>query len=373
MKIKLIKEKDVKMSTIEHILTNRNIDIDKIKEYLNSTDSVINSPEMLGKKTLKDAAAALTVAIRENHSAIVVVDSDCDGFTSAALIINYLYDTFPSWVVNNLTWFMHEGKQHGLNDCTDLILASDCKLVICPDSASNDYEEHKKLKDSGVQVLVLDHHEADKVSDDAIVINNQLSDYPNKNFAGVGVTWQFCRFLDELLKKDYASEYLDLSALGNCADMMDTRSFETKYLIDKGFKKENIKNPFVYGMADKNSFKLGDGDLTFMGAAFYIAPFVNAMVRSGTMEEKMLLFSSMLKFKAFEQVPSTKRGHSFGETERVIDQALRAVTNVKNRQTKAQNTALDFFDNKIKNENLLEHKVLLLLLEPGQVDKNIAG
>jgi single-stranded-DNA-specific exonuclease len=51
-----------------------------------------------------------------------------------------------------------------------------------------------------------------------------------------------------------ADEFLDLVALGNCGDMMSLKSPETRYLITKGFKKENIKNPFIDYMIDKNSF-----------------------------------------------------------------------------------------------------------------------
>ena len=126
-------------------------------------------------------------------------------------------------------------------------------------------------------------------------------------------------------------------------------------------------------MANKNHFKLGGGDLTFMGAAFYIAPFVNAMVRSGTQEEKQLLFNSMLKFKAFEMIPSTKRGHKIGEMERIVDQAIRTVTNVKNRQTRAQDAGMELLEKMIVEKDLLKDKVLLFLLEPGQIDRNIAG
>lgn len=41
-----------------------------------------------------------------------------------------------------------------------------------PDAGSNDYEQHKELKEKGIDVLVIDHHEADKVSEDACIINN---------------------------------------------------------------------------------------------------------------------------------------------------------------------------------------------------------
>ena len=366
MKYKLIAPTIQGYSAVEQILVNRGILHSDIKKYLNTTDEDINSFKLLGEETLKMGAKMLINCVKNNESCLVVVDSDCDGYTSSALLINYLHDAFPSWTENKIKYFLHNGKQHGLSDCIDL--AKNYDLVILPDSSSNDYEYHKQLKN----VIVLDHHEADMISQDACIINNQLSDYPNKELSGVGVTWQFCRYLDSLLNTSYAEEYLDLVALGNMADMMSLKSLETKHLILKGFKEENLKNPFIYGMAQKNSYSLGE-HITPMGAAFYIAPFVNAMVRSGTLEEKEILFKSMLKTEAFKEIPSNKRGHKPGEMERLVDQALRTATNVKNRQTRAQDAGLEFLENLIEKNNLLDHKVLLFLLEPGQVDRNIAG
>ena len=373
MKFELIRPVNENYDALHQILTNRAIPYNKVEEYMNSTDENINSWTAFGGDicaTMKNAAAALMTTIVANGKCLIIIDSDCDGYTSGALLINYLYNHCPAWVQNHLTWFIHQGKQHGLSDFPfDDMDKYD--LVICPDSSSNDYEYHQKLREKNIQVIVLDHHEAEKVSEFAFVINNQLSDYPNKDFSGVGITWQFCRYLDSLIDTHYAEDYLDLVALGNCADMMSMTSIETKHIINKGFKRENIKNPFIYYMAEKNAFKLGD-EITFMGAAFYIAPFVNAMVRSGTMEEKELLFESMLKFKAFEIIPSTKRGCK-GETEKLVEQAVRTCTNVKNRQTRAQDDGMALLENMIIEENLLDHKVLLFLLEPGQIDRNIAG
>ena len=374
MKFELIKNNlSPFTSTVELVLNNRGIKSENIFHYLNTTDEDINSPLLFGQKRLADAARTLIKNIQAGKNCLVVVDSDCDGYTSSAILINYLYDLFPAWVQNHLRWFIHDGKQHGLSDCIATLLECNYSLVILPDSSSNDFEYHKELYEDATDVIVLDHHEASHISEHACVINNQLSDYPNKDFSGAGVTWQFCRYIDSLMKTNYADEYIDLVALGNCADMMDTRSIETKHVINKGFKQENLKNPFIYEMANKNHFKLGSGDLTFMGVAFYIAPFVNAMVRSGTQDEKHTLFNSMLKFRAFEKIPSTKRGHKLGEMERVVDQAIRTVTNVKNRQTRAQDAGMELLEGMIESQNLLEHKVLLFLLEPGQIDRNIAG
>lgn len=369
MNYKLIAPVNENYSAIEQILVNRGIAHKDIKHYLNTTDEDIAMPLALGD-SMKVGAKMLMTHMAAGDDILVIQDADCDGFTSAALFINYMYKAFPMYSKDHIDYFIHSGKQHGLSDCMEE--AQSYKLVVCPDSSSNDFDYHKTLREKGIDVLVLDHHEADHISEYACIINNQMSDYPNKELSGVGVTWQFCRYLDMLGGNSYADNFLDLVALGNMADMMSLKSIETKHLILKGFKEENIKNPFIYEMAKKNSYSLGD-KITPMGAAFYIAPFVNAMVRSGTQEEKELLFKSMLTHEAFKMVPSTKRGHRVGEEERIVDQAVRTCTNVKNRQTRAQDAGLEFLENMIVEQNLLFHKVLLFLLEPGQVDRNIAG
>ena len=305
----------------------------------------------MGEDNLRAAAALALQTVKANKRMVVIVDCDCDGYTSAAILINYLYDIFPTYIQNNLSYYMHDSKQHGLSDCIDWLLTVDnLGLVWCPDSSSNDYNEHKRLKDAGINVIVLDHHDADHISENAIIINNQLSDYPNKSFSGAGVTWQFCRYFDKLLKTDNADQYRDLVALGLDADMMSLTSIETKHLITSGLARP--RNPFIVTIADKNSFSL-KGKLTPIGVAFYIAPFVNSMTRSGTIEEKQLLFESMLKHCAFKVLPSTKRGHAPGETETLVEQAVRVATNVKNRQTKAQDDFLDTIETMIHRDNLL--------------------
>lgn len=382
MKYQLINKPNKNFSAIQQILYNRGIAEDEILHYVNLSDQDINSPLSLGETNLKNGLMAIINTVKEDADVLVIVDCDCDGYTSAALLINYLYKLFPSWVINHLDWYMHDSKQHGLSDCIDFVLARNPMLVICPDSSSNDYSYHKILADKNIQVLVLDHHLADHISENAIIINNQLSDYPNKELSGVGVVWQFCRYVDTWLNVHYADDFIDLVALGNDGDMMSLKSLETRYLITKGFKKENIKNPFIDYMLDKNSFPLSKADYvssdssmscTSIGAAFFIVPFVNAITRSGTLEEKHLLFNSMLNHKAFEEVLSNKRGHKLGEKEKLILQAIRTVTNVKNRQTRAEDAGLAMLEKMIETNHMLDHKILLFLLEPGQIDSEIRG
>ena len=153
------------------------------------------------------------------------------------------------------------------------------------------------------------------------------------------------------------------------ADMMDLRDFETKHLINKGLA--HIRNPYFRGMVDKQSFQLKDG-LTPFGIAFYIAPQVKATLRVGTQEEKLILFESMLDFKAYDEIPSTKRGAK-GQMETRVEQACRNSTNIKNRQNKARDASLETIERLIAEQKLLDNKILVVKLDGYTVDKNLTG
>ena len=362
-------------NTLTQVLTARGISASEVKEYTmaNIKDNV-NSPLAFGEELMEKALKMLIGHISKNHKALVIVDCDVDGNTSAALLLNYLHILFPAWVENNIEYAFHSGKQHGLNDIVKYLVDDNVHfdLIICPDSASNDTDECKLLKEDNTDVLILDHHDFDKENPYAIIINNQdsYSNYPNKALSGVGVVWQFCKYIDQKMGCNHADDFLDLVAIGLCGDMMDLRSIETRALVSAGLN--NLKNPYIYYMAQKNAFKLGS-KITPMGAAFYIVPLLNAIQRSGTQEEKKLVFESMLSYKAFNKVPSTKRGHKLGEMEQIVDQAIRTSTNVKNRQTRVQDASLEALEKKIENEHLLEHKVLLILLDDNNIPAEVRG
>ena len=349
---------------VEQVLVNRGIPYDQINHYLNTTDNDILDPRLIPH--LDEGAKMLIKHISQNDKVLIQVDSDCDGYTSAALLMNYLYCLFPSFVNNNISYRVHMGKQHGIIPDT---IPEDVKLVIAPDSSSNDYEAHEYLNLSGVDVLVIDHHEADHISEYACIINNQLCDYPTKSLSGVAMVWKFCCYIDMLLKTDHAQTFLDLVALGLVADMMDVRDFETRRLIDKGL--QQIRNPYFRGAIDKDQFHFTN-EITPIGVAFYIAPLINATTRVGTQEEKLMLFESMLDFRGYELVPSTKRGCK-GQAETRVEQACRNCTNIKSRQTKIRDNSLEKIEQIIVNQNLLSNKILIVQLDDLITDRNLTG
>lgn len=332
MKYELINPIDPRLSATQQILFNRGIRIDAIDHYLKVDERDNLSARLLDN--INEAAKMLIRNIQKPGSIYVQVDSDCDGYTSSALLLNYIHARFPS-AIDKFVYGFHKDKVHGID--MDAIPA-DTVLVIIPDASSNEYELHKELYDRGIEVLILDHHQSDKVSEYACVVNNQLCDYPNKSLSGAGVVYKFCQYLDSLFGDNKADDFLDIAAVGLTGDMMDMRSFETHYLTQKGLAA--LRNPFIKGLAEKNKRQIGD-TISPIKVAFYIVPLVNAVTRVGSIDDKSILFNSMLDWKAYNLIPSNKRGHKPGEMETILERALRTCTNVKNHQTKAQDTAVE--------------------------------
>ena len=366
MKYKLIAKPNKNYSPMQQILVNRGIDVKDIEHYLKTSDADILNPDLLDN--MAEGVKRLVSAIKNQEKMFLIVDCDADGFTASAALVNYIYKVFPS-AMDLLSIQLHEGKEHGIEEkWLEEIVANEYKLVICPDASSNDYEQHKFLKDKGIDVLVLDHHDAEEVSENAIIINNQLSDYPNKTLSGVGIVYKFCSKIDELMKIKEADTILDLVSLGMIADMMDMRNFETKHLIQKGLTR--IENPFFKALVERQAYSIGE-TVTPIGVAFYIAPLINATIRVGTQNEKEVMFKAMLNHCAYDMIPSTKRGEK-GKTEAVVVQAVRNATNVRNRQKKARDNGFEYVEQIIAANNLDKNKIIVVQVSE-DLDKNLTG
>ena len=371
MDYKLISQRQPNIGLLEQILINRGITMSEVNHFLHADEEDVLNPTLLAN--MREGAQALSKHIAANDRALIVVDSDCDGYCSSAIFLNYFNKLFPSWVQNRVDFFIHSGKQHGLSDVVQerlqTILQKQIKLVICPDSASNDYEEHALLKQYGIDILILDHHEAAHVSPDAITINNQLCSYPTKSLCGGAIVYKFCCYFSSLMGQQEPLELRDLTALALIGDMMSQKDIETHYLTTDGLKR--INNPFFVEMMNRQQFQF-EGGITPIGIAFYIVPFINAMTRSGTMDEKTLLFLAMLEWRAKEMILSTKRGYK-GQFEPRVEQAARTCVNVKSRQKRAQDASLANIEARIEEDNLLSNKMLVVCVDYEEVDKNLAG
>lgn len=318
---------------IDELLTQRGVaDLEAFKhptkdcelDY-NDLDNISAGVEML-LKTLDN-----------NGNICFVVDADCDGFTSSAILWNYIKKCWPQ---AKLEYLVQDGKRHGLEHVMDDILEDNrFDLVIVPDGGTNDLAQFAMLSEARIDTLVIDHHQAEYEGYDAlpegiIVINNQMSkNYANKNLCGAGMAYKFCEKLDEILGVNYAHDFIDLAALGEIADVMSKTDPETNWIMTEGLR--NIKNEaFAYIIASNKN--LGQKavypyeGLTTQDVGFSVAPLINAITRIGTVDENAVMFRAFIDPQA--KVPSTKRGAKFGDYETAVAQMVRVGTNCKNHQ-----------------------------------------
>lgn len=353
---------DSKLLPIEQVLRNRKLEEMYIKDYVDQTyDNYENDFDKL--ENVQEGIECIERHIKNGSKIYIIVDCDVDGYTSAAILLLYLKRALG---LEDVQLIMHNGKEHGIEMKK---VPNDCQLLLVPDAASNDYSQHKELKDRGVDIVILDHHEADGgVSENAIVINNQLCDYPNKSLCAAAVVYKFIQAMDFKYGFDYADDYLDLVSLGLISDMMDMRNPETFSLIQKGLI-QTYKNGFYQFLLDKQSFSMGP-NLTPISVAFYITPLINACIRVGTNEEKEIVFRAFLDPE--KENPSTKRGSKAGDIEIQKEQAGRYLTNAKSKQTRLRDKALENIEVMIEERGLLNNQVLFVEIED-EVDKNITG
>ena len=297
--------------------------------------------------------------------------SDQVGYTSSAMLWNYIKEQYPE---SKLSYKIHSGKQHGLEDMIDGIESSGEKidLLIIPDAGSNDYEYHKRLSDMGIPIIVLDHHEAEKYSENAIVVNNQLSqNYPNKGLSGAGVVYKFLEVLDDKLGIQKADNYLDLAAVGIVGDMMTMTTIENRYIVSKGLS--NIKNNCIEEIINKQSFSIKDKDhITPITVSFYIAPLINAVIRVGRESEKEVLFLSLIDGK--RMVPKISRSKIVeGQFESLGEQNARNCVNARGRQNRAKDKAIEQLEMKIIKNGLDENKIIFVEIDNEDIDSTLTG
>ena len=366
MKTRLVNENFRERYT-EQLLMSRGVA--DVSKYYEPTEEALQSPCDL--ENIGEAAMLLEEVVKSGEKILIVVDSDNDGFTSATIMYNYLKDLAPELEID---YVLHDGKQHGLQDHIKGLMDEGRKygLIILPDSSSNDYVYHEQLKEINTPVLVLDHHITDtQLSDNAIVVNNQLSPlYKNKELTGAGVVYQFCRYLDWYFKSDNtnADKYMDLAAWGIIGDMGSMLEMENRYIVREGLK--HINNKLLEALMEKQSYSITGimnasrqqivNALNPISVAFYIVPLVNAMIRVGTMAEKTRLFEAFLD--GDKMIPSGKRGAK-GTLDKAGVEAARECSNARNRQNKTLEEAVFSIEAKIHKYGLLENRILFVRLD----------
>lgn len=313
-------------NVLAEVLKNRGIG--DYNRYLNLDESVVEPYQNLDH--IEEAVNLFMKHINQKNKIGILVDEDPDGFCSSAMMYLYIKQMDSDYPVD---YILHgRAKAHGLSD--DVVVSEDIRLLIIPDAGTNDVTECEKLSESHMDILILDHHEKEEENPYAIIVNNQMSDnYLNKNLCGAGVVYRFFQALDEENWNEFADDYLDLCALANISDVMDMRSFETRYLTDMGLL--NIQNKCFKALIDAQDYSIG-GKINIHNVQWYITPILNGMIRIGSPEEKELLLRAFIEQDEFFEYKKRATKDKPAETiqESIYDRAARLCKNAKSRQDK---------------------------------------
>lgn len=326
MKYKLYDNSDNNTSNvIKEVLKNRGIeDYDK---YLNLDDSVVIPYDKLDN--INSAVELFNKHFQCKNKIGIIPDPDVDGQCSASEVYSYIKRMDGEYPITIL--YHQNTKAHGLDDIT---VPDDIKLLIVPDAGTNDYIQCRELKERGIDVLILDHHEQEDENSYALIVNNQCSHhYKNKQLCGGGIVYKWMKALDDFYWNDFADDYLDLVAFSNISDVMDLREFETRYLVNCGLL--NINNKFLQALIKAQDYSM-NGKINIHNVQWYLTPVVNAMLRIGSNDEKELLFRAFIEQDEYFEYKKRATKDKPAETirESIYDRAARLCKNAKSRQDK---------------------------------------
>lgn len=353
MSLKFNKISDLKYSEnyIFDILENRGIENPEM--FLNPKKHL---PEIetnpFNFYNMDKAIEIMKNSIDKNELIGVLVDDDADGYSSASALIKYIIHIRGDH--NQIEWFFHSQKSHGLTKQTfNEMKNSDCDLIIIPDAASNDFEQQEELLKLGKKIIILDHHlvdNQDKILEISeknkhyALANNQLkfNTKPyNKNFVGAGMVYKFCEAYDIKYGYDFSDELLDLIAMGQIGDASDISDYEINYIVKEGL--ENLNSDF---MKEVLSGKATSDKIAPINLSFSIIPIINAISRVGCLEEKDLLLKSLFNYwpvDEFIEVEKRRKNKSTGKFNKVLlkwtmyQYAADELSKVKAKQDKITN------------------------------------
>lgn len=247
--------------------------ITDIEEYLNPSADCLHSPYLL--TNIEPACERIVKAINDNEKICISLDIDMDGIASGVSLFRYLSN------FTDMVYFVHGQRDlgHGIETHMEKIHPN-TDLLIIVDSSSNSVKECRELKNIGMDIIIFDHHQIEKVNPYALIVNPQKDDnYPNKSLSGSAVVYKAMQVLDDMLDVQLADAYIDLIACGLYADVMDMTVIENRYIVKTGLG--NIKNLGLKAILDVSNVSKINGDTI----GYIIAPMINGVARLNEIEK----------------------------------------------------------------------------------------
>src|SRR5579863_1270852 len=230
---------------LARILAGRNVEVDAVEALLDPTvKRSMPDPNVL--TAMPEAATRIADAIVRGETVAIFGDYDVDGATSAALLARYLRHCGIDPLIH-IPDRLFEG--YGPNiEAVRALAERGATLLVTVDCGTTSIEPLAEAKKLGMDVIVIDHHQADEVLPPAyaIVNPNRRDDLSGlRHLAAVGLVFMTVVAVNRVLRSRgfWTAErpepdllaFLDDVALGTVADVVPliglNRAFVAKGLI----------------------------------------------------------------------------------------------------------------------------------------------
>src|SRR5215210_5632168 len=272
---------------LARILAGRGVDVDQVQAFLDpSIRALMPDPHVV--TGMQEAAGRIADAILGVEAISIFGDYDVDGATSSALLGRFLRAAGIEagiYIPDRL----FEG--YGPNvDAIRTLAERGTKLLITVDCGTTSMEPIAEARRLGLDVVVIDHHQADQQLPAAIVVNpNRLDDLSRLgHLAAVGLVFLVVVAVNRVLRvrgfwtasrpEPDLLGLLDLVALGTVADVVPLKGLNRAFVAKGLIAMRRRENPGLTALMDASRLS-GPPEPWHLG--FMLGPRINAGGRIG--------------------------------------------------------------------------------------------
>lgn len=274
---------------VSRIISARNIKVDDVQNFIEpKLQNLMPNPSCL--KDVDKASSRIAKAIMQNQKVAIIGDYDVDGATSSSVLRLFL----ESVGINPLVHIPERDEGYGPSTKSfDTFSSLGIDLVITVDCGTTAFEVFDYAKSKNIEVIVLDHHEAEvKLPDVYALVNpkrlDEENDYPYlKYMAAVGVVFFTIVAINRELRQlgffeshpePNLMQWLDLVALGTVCDVVPLLGLNRAF-VRQGLKIMSLRgNTGLKALIDKSN--ISEAPSTFH-LGYVLGPRINACGRVG--------------------------------------------------------------------------------------------
>jgi len=274
---------------VAQMLINRGLsDRASATAFLRPSLNDLHDPSLL--PDMDRAARRVRRAAARGERIAIYGDYDVDGVTGTAILLRCL-----ALLGAGATYYIPDrlDEGYGLNVAAVRALADQgVRLLITVDCGINAVEEVAEAKNSGLDVIVTDHHEpSDLLPQADCLINPKLpaADYPFRELSGAGIAFKLAWAIGKGFSdgrrvspefKDFLLDSLSLAALGTIADVVPLKG-ENRAIACFGLR--GLAESDAPGLrALRAAAGLDERTISARDVAFKLAPRLNAAGRLGS-------------------------------------------------------------------------------------------